>query len=157
NFAWVVPLPSAPKIEAVSTNFFSYLNLSFQPRLITDVGSWWILFGLIWFVAATGIRIYRHKGGAGRMMWWLGFILLVLVLVTMMLPPMGVVGRGAKVAAPNSVEVLNRQSVGVYNVTTLTGKGSSALVDWLNNNGFPTPKSALPAISNYVAQGWVFV
>src|SRR5215472_6751106 len=26
NFAWVVPLPSVPKIEAVSTNFFGYLN-----------------------------------------------------------------------------------------------------------------------------------
>ena len=35
NFAWVVPLPSEPKIEAVSTNFFS----GFEPDVSGEVDS----------------------------------------------------------------------------------------------------------------------
>jgi hypothetical protein len=34
NFAWVVPLPSPPKIERVSSDFFDSLNRSFQPVVI---------------------------------------------------------------------------------------------------------------------------
>src|SRR3974390_876675 len=55
NFAWVVPLPSAPKGEAVSTNFFGYLNSSFQPNLITEADPWWLLFLMAGYVAAVTI------------------------------------------------------------------------------------------------------
>jgi hypothetical protein len=63
NFAWVVPLPSAPKIEAVATNFFGYLNMSYQPKLILGASDWWILFskqGWV-FVAATINRTAAPK------------------------------------------------------------------------------------------------
>ena len=55
NFAWVVPLPSAPNIEAVSTNFFGYLNMAYQPELILAAPDWWILFLVIGYLATISI------------------------------------------------------------------------------------------------------
>jgi hypothetical protein len=46
NFAWVVPLPSAPEIKPVSEGFFDGLNTVFRPKLIHPVHPYflWILF-----------------------------------------------------------------------------------------------------------------
>jgi len=46
NFAWVVPLPSAPAIKPVSDDFFTGLRAMFQPKLIHPVHPYfvWILF-----------------------------------------------------------------------------------------------------------------
>jgi len=88
---------------------------------------------------------------------WFGFVLLLLLLVVVALPNF-VRSRGASgVASADSVEVLNRQSVGIYDTTTLTSADGRALLDWLNSHGFHTPVTALPVISDYSKQGWVFV
>jgi hypothetical protein len=156
NFAWVVPLPSAPKIEAVSTNFFAYLNMAFQPKLILAASDWWILFLAIGYLATISIWTYR-KTGPSRFVSWFGFLLLLLLLVVVALPNF-VRSRGvSSVASADSVEVLNRQSVGIYDTTTLTSADGRALLDWLNSYGFHTPATALPVISDYSKQGWVFV
>lgn len=42
NFAWVVPLPSAPQIQPVPENFFPELRQVFQPRLIHDVHRYYL-------------------------------------------------------------------------------------------------------------------
>jgi len=156
NFAWVVPLPATPKVEEVSTNFFEYLNLAYQPKLVQSSDGWWFLFLLVGYPISTGVWAWRRKSSC-RLIWWLGlngipcFCLLIIL-------PCFVAARAVAAPTPaSSVEVRNRQRVGTYDTVTLAGTNGSALVAWLNSNGFNTPPSALPIISNYATQGWVFV
>jgi len=62
NFAWVVPLPSAPEVKRVSEDFFRGLRQAFQPRLIHQVHLYYagVLFvcGLI-FLGARSLRDER--------------------------------------------------------------------------------------------------
>ncbi len=157
NFAWVVPLPAPPRIEAVATNFFSCLNLAYQPHLIREADPWWLLFLLVGYAVGTGIWAYRRK----HLERWFWYNLLIFVLLLLLLPMFATAGLSARSAAStssiNGINVLERQSVGIYNTVTLSGTNGTALLDWLNANGFATPKSALPAITSYAAQGWVFV
>jgi hypothetical protein len=160
NFAWVVPLPSVPKIEAVSTNFFGYLNASFQPYLITEAEPWWVLFLWIGFMVSSGIFYTRLKG-PNRFLRWFAINLGVLFSSLLILPIFVNAGAKAKSLSiggvESSVQVLSRENIGIYNTFTISGTNASALLGWMNEHGFRTPTSALPAISNYVARGWVFV
>jgi len=156
NFAWVVPLPSTPKIEAVSTNFFGYLNLAYQPRLIDNTDPVWVLFLMGGYVVAAGVWACRRKDGS-RFSAWIQLVLLLfvgMIFFSMFLPASSQI----RVAVPaGSVEVRERQIVGIYDTVTLEGTNGMALVEWLNGNGYNTPASALPVISSYATQGWVFV
>lgn len=57
NFAWVVPLPSAPEIEPATVGLFPTLRYSFQPELRHHVYSWWgvalFVCGLAWLLATV--------------------------------------------------------------------------------------------------------
>jgi hypothetical protein len=158
NFAWVVPLPSAPVIDGVSTNFFGYLNMTYQPRLILDVPPWGlcIAFG---FIIALCIAA-PHKNGPGGLIEWLSFFGLFLLILMISLPFFakgGSTESSSLAPSASSVSVLNRQTVGVYDTATLSSEDGRALLDWLNSNGFHTPEAALQVISDYAKQGWVFV
>ena len=90
-------------------------------------------------------------------MSWFGFVLLLLLLLVVALPNF-VRSRGvSSVASADSVKVLTRQVVGIYDTTTLTSADGRALLHWLNRHGFHTPATALPVISDYSKQGWMFV
>jgi len=157
NFAWVVPLPSTPKVEAVSTNFFAYLNLAYQPKLIRETEGWGFLFLLASYPIATGIWAWRRKGFSG-MLLWLGLNGLLFFCLCVIIPNFVVAGVVASAPASSvSVEVRDRQQVGIYDTATLAGTNGAGLVTWLNANGFTTPPAALPIIASYAAQGWVFV
>jgi hypothetical protein len=156
NFAWVVPFPSAPQIEAVSTNFFAYLNLAYQPKLILLSPDRWVFFLLIGYVVAISVWSYRCQGRR-RLVTWIGLMIFALGFIFLSLPSF-IVARGFTGAIPaNSIKVLKTQNVGVYNTTTIQGTNGTELLSWLNAHGFRTPKLALPIISSYAAQGWVFV
>lgn len=155
NFAWVIPLPSTPKIDVVSTNFFEYLNLAFQPKLIYRASSEWLVYAFFGFYVSGSLWICR-KLGSKRLLTWL-LILGSLLCVAVIALPHFVLARGvASVSAASPVAVLARQTVGIYDTATVSGRDGRALVEWLNTHGFYTPASALPVISSYVTQGWVF-
>ncbi len=65
NFAWVVPLPSAPKVEAASRGLFPTLTHLLRPRVIHAPERWFlaVLFGagLLWLFIMV-----RHDG---KMRW----------------------------------------------------------------------------------------
>ncbi len=156
NFAWVVPLPSVPKIEAVSTNFFRNLNTTFQPKLIFKASAAWVLYLFLGSLVTATIWAFR-KRGAERLKSVV-VCLILLVLTGLLVLPNFVQSRGTSSVsqALDSVNVLNQQRVGIYDTATVSGRDGRALLDWLNTHGFHTPASALPVISNYVRQGWVF-
>ena len=61
----------------------------------------------------------------------------------------------ARLAA--SVQVLNRQTTGLFDTVTLKSANPAALLDWLNENGFQVPSELAPVVADYVRSGWVFV
>jgi hypothetical protein len=55
------------------------------------------------------------------------------------------------------VEVLSREQVGVYDVAVLSASESTALLDWLDDQGFEFPSRGERILDAYVAEGWIFV
>jgi hypothetical protein len=154
NFAWVVPLPSAPKIEAVSTNFFKTLNASFQPKLIYEITGGW--FWVPALGAAASLAIWSRRKGR-----WAGGCLavaLLFMLLAVAILPMFVRSRGYALhpAAKSSVAVLGEQQVGIYDTVTISGNDGRELLDWLNQKQFRVPTNALSVISDYAKEKWVF-
>ena len=156
NFAWVVPLPSTPKVEAVSTNFFADLNLAYQPKIIDDADFTWVLFLMGGYVVAAAVWACRRNKGS-RLSAWIGSVWVIFVAMMLFSLFLPASSRIALAMPAGSVEVRDRQIVGIYDTSTLAGTNGVALLEWLNGNGYKTPASALPVISSYAAQGWVFV
>ncbi len=157
KFAWVVPLPSEPVIEAISNDFFPRLDFSFQPRVIHQVDNLWIGFVVVGSILIVGVFIKRSTDRHGFLVFIL-FIFVVILLLSMMLPALATArGKGfGPSLAPESVHVLNRQAVGIYDTAVLKGPDGQALITWLNDNGFHTPSQALPMIEQYARSNWVF-
>lgn len=85
NFAWVVPLPSAPEVRPVSGIFFAGLRQAFQPQLVHRVNPYWA--GVLFFtgLAFLGMRSLRDETG------WVRDVPLCLLLAA----GAGVTGRHA--------------------------------------------------------------
>jgi hypothetical protein len=156
NFAWVVPLPATPKVKEVSTNFFASLNLAYQPELIDAAEFIWVWFLMGGYVVAAGVWASRRKEGS-RLSAWFGALFVLFVALVLYSMSLSASSKITGAVPAGSVEVRDRRVVGIYDVATLAGTNGEALFEWLNGNGYITPASALPVISSYAAQGWVFV
>jgi uncharacterized protein DUF2330 len=149
DFAWVVPLPAPPEISRATTGLFPSLRAIMAPRLETGGGGiGLLLLMLVGLIAAVD----RAKGCLTKAVvaMLVGFTLVVLVL----LPSLGK-ARGA--APVPGVTVLDRQVVGSFETTTITGATADPLLAWLETNGFEQPAAAKPVIAEYAARGWCFV
>lgn len=107
SFAWIVPVPSRPKVEILQGAPF-------------------------------------HE------------------LARLVLPPPPVAARsssdkamGAK-SAP-SVTVIERKTVGDYDVSVLAANDSQALLRWLRENRYYLPDRATKPMQSYIKEGWTFV
>ena len=74
-------------------------------------------------------------------------------------PPaeMGGVRTGAAGGPEPTVTVHRRMDVGDYDVSVLSATGPEVLIDWLNANGYATPRQHAEVIDHYVRQRWYFV
>jgi len=70
--------------------------------------------------------------------------------------PGGWLGGGGGKEAPG-VELLERKRVGIYDVSILSATDPSALIEWLNENGYNFPEEAESIIDFYIAKEWYFV
>jgi Uncharacterized protein conserved in bacteria (DUF2330) len=70
-------------------------------------------------------------------------------------------GNGASAApgaeAPGTVTVTKQQNVGPYETVQLHASDSSALNNWLAQNGFSIPSAVTPVIDAYVSEGFDFL
>ncbi len=67
---------------------------------------------------------------------------------------------GAKVAMPISrplVTLLERKTVGAYDVSVLSATDGGALQQWLDRNGYAMPTRARQSLAQYVRERWTFV
>jgi hypothetical protein len=67
----------------------------------------------------------------------------------------GITGGGAPGAPP--VTLLERQTLGPFDVSTLAATDVNALGDWLTTNGYKFPPQIADALEPYVAQNWYYV
>jgi hypothetical protein len=68
--------------------------------------------------------------------------------------------EGDEVGAPapgGGVDVVTRQVIGGYDVTTLRADDPTALRSWLDEHGYTTPAGAGPILADYVKEGWSYV
>ena len=107
-----------------------------------------LLLGLLPYVVW---RVRTNREGLWAI---LGALFLAFFFGGMMLSTLGTAGMGV---SGTQVSILSRETVGVYDTTTLAAKDPRALVEWLNDNGYVAPPAAGEVISNYVKRGWVFV
>src|SRR5262245_15769909 len=56
-----------------------------------------------------------------------------------------------------SVHLLARDTVGIYDTATLSADEGDALSDWLKTHGFQGPPGASQVFTHYIRKGWVFV
>jgi hypothetical protein len=66
-------------------------------------------------------------------------------------------GATAPGGGPGGVEVLSREKVGAYDVSVLSSSDPTALLTWLNENGYAFPKRGEPILDEYVSEGWYFM
>lgn len=196
NFAWIVPLPAVPKIEAATSGLFPTLQYQFQPKVLHNESAWfgglialYALIRLLWKTDCTGkvlledwICCFAFGGGTGLMIDspgpWLLFpipmlfavqrvrqgterslavlwmILICTLLSSMLLSSLGT--SGVSVATSDSVTVHRRETVGSYETVVISAQKADELLDWLQTNGFATPKNITPVIADYIKDGWVF-
>lgn len=155
NFAWVVPLPNKPVVEAATTGLFPTLRYLFQPPIVHQVPPYYV--GFLMAIGAVALLYVAVRGSGLRAMigLLLGVPLLgysVLVLLALANP---VGGWGS--APEGAVSILDRRVVGVFDTTTLASQDPKALQNWLRENGFAPPADTAPVIESYVKEGWVFV
>ena len=152
NFAWVVPLPAVAKIEPASTGLFPTLQTILQPKVVLSVRHYWIALPIAALVVWL-IRFIRRESFFGLLV--LGLLLLPAMLLLPALAP-AKSRAGAPESTVASVRVLNRQTAGLFETVTIQSADPSALVNWLNENGFRAPTHMAPVIADYVRAGWVF-
>jgi hypothetical protein len=152
NFAWVVPLPAVAKIEPASTGLFPTLQTIFQPKVVLSVKHYWIALPITALVIGL-IKLVRREP-----FFWLLVLGLVILATMLFLPFLGAAKSrgGFSGSVEANVRVLNRQHAGLFDTVTIRSADPSALVNWLNENGFRAPTNMAPVIADYVRAGWVF-
>ena len=55
------------------------------------------------------------------------------------------------------VDVWEEDTVGIYHYAVLSAEDPSALIDWLNTNGYIFPENGQEIIDHYIAKEWYFV
>ena len=56
-----------------------------------------------------------------------------------------------------AVQVLERTIIGPYDVAILSAQDPTALVDWLNSNGYSFPEEGEKILDDYITKEWYFV
>lgn len=103
DFAWVVPVPSRPKVSIVKGALFHELEQITEP------------------------------------------------------PHNAANPSDIECAIKSSVVVVERRTIGAYDVSVLETNDGTALMKWLKTNGYHLPEKALKPIAHYVGQKWTFV
>ena len=146
EYAWVVPLPSAPKVAPVSPDVFRTIEIVYAPSVIAHTSSVW-MFAVYLLVVIPLNALLRGQSIWVRAPFAILAVLGVLYSCSSLMPSSGM---------PASVTVLCRENVGSYDVATLSAVEPGALLEWLDKNGFEVAPESRSVIGDYVREGWVF-
>jgi hypothetical protein len=154
NFAWVVPLPNQPVIEPATTGLFPTLQYLFRPEIVHEIPRYWLRILVVLGLIGSFRWLIKHAS-----VGFIAFIIfLFLFLAGALLPVLSVKSRAmAARTSAETVSILDRKLVGVFETITIASTNARALQTWLSENGYSLPPNAEPVIAGYVKDGWVFV
>jgi hypothetical protein len=69
----------------------------------------------------------------------------------------GAAAGGAAPAGAAAVTLLERRTLGPFDVSTLAASDANALGTWLQTHGYNLPEGLAPVVEPYVAQGWYYI
>ena len=145
---WVVPVPSIPELDSITSEQASelFFELNFRSRTYLTVIPISII---LWFLvlAFLIIMLLRKK----KVLFVIGILFWVLIVPsffnTLRMP----------YDASAGVDIISEQKVGIYQAKVIRAKDSSGLIAWLNEQGFQFQESDQPVLDDYLKRGWVFV
>lgn len=159
EYSWVIPLPAPPTEIGKARPSVMDLVFAELPPLIRrrDSGERPLATVVLVTCLLAALVALRWKSGprGGRLA-----ILLAMPTFTFVFFPVFASGPyAAKDAAGGSdaVQVLDRQTIGSYDVSVVKSDDARALVEWLDRAGTPLPDEARPVIEDYVREGWCFM
>lgn len=147
KFAWVVPTPSPPQVEAATRGTFPTLREQSRPHVKTNVFPLYQYVILSLFV--LGLLIFKRAWGLAAVV----FILIGLALLPSLARPRAL---GVSAGPEGQVTVHQRSIVGDYAVATISSEDAVALVQWLEENDFQVDEADREVIAAYVKDGWYF-
>jgi hypothetical protein len=158
EFAWILPLPAPPGIEASTTGLFPTLAALTAPT-VEEGGkhksrsSWAV-------VVALGLGLWIS------VRWWrrpLHPAVAVCTTPLLLIASCQWIGGGCgtetlkSAGGADSVTVLSRAQVGAFDTATLDARDAAGLRAWLEANGFRAPEGIDAVADAYAKEGWVFV
>lgn len=175
DIVWVVPVPNVPsKMAAVRPNVFDPLADATKPRFkpgpppgeLTKV----LVLGLLLAVGLTvagSLARKSRKPGAAYLRNAL-IVALVGIVLWAFYPVFGKASTGAATGTESKsasfdgvpyegVEIVQRESLGSYDVEVVRGTVGSGLIEWFKANKVHVTGPAHEAILSYMRSGWVFV
>ncbi len=159
EYSWVIPLPAPPTEigkarPSVMDLLFGHLPPAVQARedpnlhlaqaaLVVSM-----LTALLVLAWPTGTR-------GGR----LAILLALPILFYVFYPVYGAGSKSSKASAGGiaPVQVLDRQTIGSYDVAVVKSDDPAALAAWLAAAGTPLPEHARKVVEAYVREGWCFM
>ena len=160
---WVVPVPSAPLIEAVGEGFFPAVRAIAGPRLEREHGPLRLAAAfLLGVLGVVGIEQLvgggRVRGrGRGRRVLVIGAGLAALIgCAGVLLPSVSRATSEAAEVAVAGAEIVSRGRAGVYETAVIRGESGRAVVEWLELSGFYVSPGAAAVMDAYCRDGWVF-
>lgn len=120
-------------------------------------------FGFVALAFALTIRLFARSPTTYALILLVGTsFAAILALVPnahgpQLINTLGSADSGVPTEGIAGIRVISVQRAGVFESTTIRGRTPKDVLQWLEQNGYQTPKSAEPAIRQYVDRGWVFV
>lgn len=152
NMAWVIPIPSKmkPEVEEGDIRIFVELarifskNKSYRPFdpvvVIVPVG-----LSLIGSFVSAIIYVRRRRRG----FLYLSILFTIVSLVSFVLSVMWMGSLAFAFMGEGGVEPIEIKKVDIYDIAILKATNATALVGWLNENGYTVPESAVPVLQEY--------
>ena len=151
DFAWVVPLPSVPRIEAATPGLFPTLRVITRPRVIPHDSGWYVV-ALLLLICAIAFWVWFSNRS---LLDCLVVTFVILLFPGILLPSLSK-ARESSGANVFNVVVHSRGRVGAYDTAVVSGKDGSEILAWLNDSGFFVPPESAAVMRDYASRGWVF-
>ena len=158
DMAWIIPIPSnsTPEVNEGDIEIFYEIALDFGEwgggdyyfPIESCLISFFIfaigVLGLILLLLKRKIKLFIPL-----LLFSIILIIISLIIGFYVIMDYMVIGAGDEVY---DVEIIEIKKVDIYDVAVLKATNATNLVDWLNNNDFVVPLSAIPVLQDYCNQ-----
>lgn len=165
RFAWVLPLPNEPTLmEPVGSTTLVTLRSAIDRDVVTrspfikELTIALVYAGIIALFFLVRIFL-KWRTGRSLPILLPACLLVFLTLLWVIGAPYRQTRSGAGSAPPSSsVEVLQREAVGSYDISVLKAKEAQQLDTWLSENEYATlGEDSEEVVQDYVDEGWIFL